>query len=68
MDHNLEKLTDSELERPRCGTLMKDGGPLSLRTQADAFPQARLPAHIHANIVEFSTYVCPACGKVEFFL
>jgi hypothetical protein len=47
---------------------MKDGGPLSLRTQADVLPQAWLLAHFHANIVEFNTYVCPACGKVEFFL
>ena len=67
MDYNLNKLPDSELECPRCGTPMKDGGPLSLRTNADTLPQAWLLAHFHANIVEFSTYVCPACGKVEFF-
>ena len=68
MDHNLEKLPSSELECPRCGTLMKDGGPLSLRTQPDTLPQAWLLAHSHNHIIEFSTYVCPACGKVEFFL
>jgi len=25
-------------------------------------------AYAHANIVEFSTYGCPACGKGKFFL
>ena len=68
MDHNVNKLPESELDCPRCGTCMRDAGPLALRTQADVLPQAWLLAHVHANIVEFQTYVCPACGKVEFFL
>ena len=68
MDYNLTKLPESELDCSRCGTCMKDAGPLTLRAQADAYPQAWLLAHFHAKIVEFRTYVCPACGKDEFFL
>jgi hypothetical protein len=68
MKENLDRLPESELDCSRCGTCMKDAGTLALRAQPDTLPQAWLLAHIHANIVEFQTYVCPACGKVELFL
>jgi hypothetical protein len=68
MDHKLSQLPDSELEWPRCDTLMKNGGSLGIPTQRDRLPQAWLLSHAHANIVEFETFACPNCGKVEFFL
>ncbi|HJM56649.1 MAG: hypothetical protein CMJ98_07835 [Planctomycetes bacterium] len=67
MKENVDRLPESELDCSRCGTCMKDTGPIKLRAQRDTLPQAWLLAHVHANIVEFQTYVCPACGKVEFF-
>ncbi len=66
LDYNLNNLPESELDCSRCGTCMKDAGPLALRAMADTLPQAWVMAPSHAKIVEFKTYGCPACGKVEF--
>jgi len=68
MDHNLNQLADSELDCPRCDTRMKACGWLGIPTQMDSLPQAWLLSHTHANIVQFETFACPKCGKVEFFL
>lgn len=69
MDYQLDKLDDSSLDCPRCGTAMKDCGALSFITKkSDATHPLWLASHIHSEGVELHTYACPSCGKVEFFL
>lgn len=68
MHYDLSKHPDSELDCPRCDTRMKDCGPLGLHARRDGVLQLPNLTRADINTVEFQTYACPNCGKVEFFV
>ena len=63
-ENELQKLPESNLSCVRCETPMRDAGELDLQVGGLPVPSPNIGMR-HATL---QTYVCPRCGKVEFFL
>lgn len=64
---DVERLDDAEVDCLRCETRMKDAGELRFREEAGGLGLFGLTVP-EGRVREFVAYVCPKCGKVEFFV
>ena len=62
-ENQLQQMPDSKVACVRCDQPMKDAGELRLH-EGGRF----LAYDLNVRLVEFQVYICPNCGKVEFFL
>jgi hypothetical protein len=65
-DGELDRLPDSELKCLRCDAIMKDAGPMRLHEGAK-WGVLGLVGEMMVKRLEVDTYICPTCGKFEFF-
>ncbi len=63
-ENQLQKMPESDVACLRCETLMREGGEIQFQVGGVPILFPNLGMH-HFPL---QAYICPRCGKVEFFL